>query len=196
MGTKPLAEGHMPWLGEASDEELALATEFLSLTVKALADLLVHDDALEGWAARATKHLELAADKKRKKQKRTPDEGSEQVDDQETQAQLVNGNGQNRSLVEELEGILSPSLVLSTDSSLVENKDESVDRTSKGEASKAKTRVPILLRKLRHLGGVQKKFTAEKHVSVPVKAVNIESNAAKILKVDLGKYFCTEEEKK
>mmetsp|Transcript_22979 Transcript_22979/g.54525 ORF Transcript_22979/g.54525 Transcript_22979/m.54525 type:complete len:521 (-) Transcript_22979:282-1844(-) len=163
IGTAPPSKLSPPiqmgWLSEANDAELQMATEFLSLTVKANADLLVeHGEALQD----AVKKLKDAMD---------PEEGDDPANELE------------KVLISIENGVI-PSELFST-------KSEST-KTNRGSDAKLKKKVAekinVLTKKVGSLQGVRKTFTEKKIVFVPEKKASVK-DGARILKVDLEKYF-------
>jgi len=162
MGTKLPSESSPKnkWLEEASDQDLELATDFLSLTVRALADLLVlNDDPIE----MVKNHLE-----------------SSEEDDPANQLEAV---------AKKLEEVLF-SVENGVDTSdLFPTQSESTKTKGKTKKSKTKERVENLQSKVDRLMSLRRKFMEAKEVIVPVKKANIKDGKAKILKVNLGLYF-------
>ena len=167
MGTAPPSKSSPPpqmvWLSEANDDDLQVATDFLSLTVRANADLLVQYG----------KELDEAVEKL----KGTENENLDESDPPRTLKQVLSS----------VQNGVKPSDLFSTKSeSTKASKHQSKESKQKRKVAEQSN---TLTKKVDSLMQIREKFTKEhRKVCVPVKNV-IVGGGTKILKVDLGVYF-------
>ena len=175
MGTPPPSLSSPPpqmkWLSEADDDDLQLATDFLSLTVRANADLLVQCGEELAEAVKNLQGDEIE----------NPDESGPANRLEEVLFSVQNG--------------VNPSDLFSTKSESTKA-SKSLGKESKQKKKVAQQsdtltgKIDRLMNVRDDLRNVRTTVTEDPpKVCVPVKTASVKDSGARILKVDLGVYF-------